>query len=123
MSFSPAWCTLASETLTPLKNLLDHKNDLIALIATQVLSKIKGAEAAKLLANALQHSSSRVRRFALRAYLKTGNPCLGEIFTIIDDPDVTTRAIFLDFLGRERDEKVEKLLLNYLEREPQQERG
>lgn len=111
---------LGKRDLTPLKNLLDHENDLIALIATQVLSKTKSAEAAKLLANALQHSSSRVRRFALRAYLKVETPCVGEIFTIIDDPDVTTRAIFLDFLGRERDEKVEKLLLNYLEREPHQ---
>jgi hypothetical protein len=111
---------LADKDIAPLEDLLAHDNDLIALTVTQILGRIEGEEAAKLLAKTLRHSSPKVRRHGLRAYLAGGNPSLNELFTIIDDPDVTTRAILLDFLGRERNEKVERLLLNYLEQRSRQ---
>lgn len=103
-----------------LSDLVDHENDLVALGATQILSKIKGKEADSLIVKALDHSSPKVRRYALRSHLETGDPCLEEIFKKIDDPDLTTRSMLLSFLGSGRNEKAERLLLNYLQRLEQQ---
>jgi len=109
-----AMVDLGNIDISPLAELLENENELIALQAMQVLSKIKAEKTGKLFAGGLQHSSAKVRRFALRAYLETASPSVDEVFKCIEDPDTTIRSIALSFLGRERNEQAEKLLLNYL---------
>ncbi len=111
---------LGKKEVSPLRELLANENDLIALGAIQVLRKIKGDEPAELITRSLEHSSAKVRRYALRSCIAAGNPNLDELFKVIDDPNITTRSILLSLLGRGRNEKAEKLLLNYLQREPWQ---
>ncbi|MFO7605653.1 MAG: hypothetical protein R6W72_05075 [Desulfurivibrionaceae bacterium] len=109
--------------LAPLKELLEAENELVVLQAARVLGRLEGAEAGKLVRKAMRHSSSKVRRYALRTHLKAGNPRIDEVFKFIDDPDLTARNICLAFLGRERNRTVEELLLNYLQRESRQPLG
>ncbi len=115
-----AMVKLGRRDITPLRELLANGDDRIVVRAIQVLDEITGEEPAKLIVQSLQHSSPKVRKQALRSCIAAGSPNIDEIFQIIDDPDVTARAMFLSFLGRERDETAEKMLLAYLQSEPRQ---
>ncbi len=107
----------------PLEELLAAENELVVLQAVRILGRLESAEAVKLVRKAMRHSSSKVRRNALRSHLKAGNPRIDEVFRFIEDPDLTARNICLAFLGRERNRTVEELLLNYLQRESRQALG
>jgi hypothetical protein len=105
---------MARKDLAPLGTLLAEQDDLIVVRSIQVLDKVAGEEAAKLIVQALRHSSAKVRRQALRSYIAAGNVQLDKIFKFIDDPEETTRAQLLLVLSRERNERAEKMLLAYL---------
>jgi HEAT repeat protein len=82
-----------------------------------ILGHLKDEASRQLLSNLLGHQLPAVRRQALKALLARDKDVFEEVFSLITDPDESIRKIVLQHFGRERNVRLERLLLRYLEAE------
>jgi HEAT repeat protein len=94
----------------------DAEADLVPRLVF-ILGHLKDEASRQLLSNLLGHHSPAVRRQALKALLARDKDALEEVFALITDPDESIRKMVLQHFGRERNVRLERLLLRYLEAE------
>jgi hypothetical protein len=92
----------------------DAEADLVPRLVF-ILGHLKDDASRQLLSNLLGHPSPAVRRQALKALLARDKDAFEEIFALITDPDESIRKMVLQHFGRERNVRLERLLLRYLE--------
>ncbi len=107
---------LARKDIRPLEDMLQHPNDRLVYRLVVVLGHLEGNKPLQLLLKMTRHYSERVRRGALTGLLKHDSHVLKRVFFLIEDPNPMIRSQIIEYLGRERNELSEDLLLEYLER-------
>ena len=98
----------------PLVMLTDHTEDRMVARLVPVLYRVGGPAVVECLMRLTRHSSSPVRRLALKTVIHGRMSPPAQLFELIDDPDEAVRRIILKQLGRERDPVAEELLVSYL---------
>jgi hypothetical protein len=94
----------------------DAESDLVPRLVF-ILGHLKDEASRQLLSNLLGHQSPAVRRQALKALLARDKDAIEEVFSLMTDPDESIRKMVLQHFGRERNVRLERLLLRYLEAE------
>lgn len=107
---------LSRKDIRPLEDLLKYPDDRLVYLLTVVLIHLEGKKPLQLLLKMTRHYSERVRRGALTGLLKHDSHVLKRVFFLIEDPNPMIRSQIFEYLGRERNELSEDLLLEYLER-------
>ncbi len=106
---------MADRDFAPLEKLIyEAEADLMPRLVF-ILGYLKDEASRRVLSDLIGHPAAAVRRQVLRAILARDNQALEEIFTLIDDPDESIRKMVLQHFGRERNVRMERLLLRYLE--------
>ncbi|MCF8069519.1 MAG: HEAT repeat domain-containing protein [Desulfobacterales bacterium] len=98
----------------PLQQLLSNPQTSVARNIAFVLNRIEGDSAVKMLLRILRHPSERARKDALKALIKKGFDNINQLFFLLDDPDDEVKQLLLKFMGRQRNQDIEQLLLNRL---------
>lgn len=106
---------LAMQDVNQVARLLDSEDEKIVIRGLQILAAIPGKIAEELAMGLVNHPSPRFRRQALRA-LTGKNPDKRKLFPMIDDPDPTVRTQALALISSERNTDMERMLLDYLEK-------
>ena len=108
--------TLANRDIEPLERLLNHRDQNLVLKMVPVLKDLEGDRPSELLLELVRNPSERIRRAALDTLMARDRQLLKEVFLLIEDDSAPVRKLMLDFMGKERNEVVEDLLLDYLEK-------
>jgi hypothetical protein len=98
-----------------LESLVNNKDERIAEKIIPVLSRLEGDIFLKHLMKLARHTSTSVRRMAVKAIVQAHGNQTSAIFEFIDDPDASVRRIILAQMGQSRNEIVEDLLMKYLQ--------
>jgi HEAT repeat protein len=114
---------IVSDTIFPLvckdmdwlESLINNSDERIVAKLIPILSRLEKSASVKYLMKLTGHSSSSVRRTALKAILDTGSNQISAIFEFIDDKDASIRRIILTQMGKSKSEIAENFLLQYLQ--------
>jgi hypothetical protein len=106
---------LACQNISCLEPLINDSDERIVENVVPVLSRIEGDTSFKYLMRLARHSSSSVRRMAIKAIGQARGSQISAIFEFIDDPDNSVRQVILKQMGRSRNEIAEDLLMQYLQ--------
>ena len=82
-----------------------------------VLKDLKGEKPSEILLTLVHNSSERIRRRALDTLIARDYRLLKEVFSLIEDPSDPIRMLMFKYLGRNRNELAEGLLLDYLDKQ------
>ena len=107
--------SLASRDIAPLERLLNHRDQSLVQRIVPVLKDLEGERPTKLLLALVRNSSERIRKCALDTLMARDPHLLKEIFPLIEDPSDPIRMIMLNYMGQDRNEVAEDLLMDYLE--------
>jgi len=107
--------SLASRDIVPLERLLKHRDQNVVERIVPVLKDLEGERPSELLLTLVRNSSERIRKRALHTLMTRDPHLLKEIFPLIEDPSDPIRMIMLNYMGQDRNEVAEDLLLDYLE--------
>jgi hypothetical protein len=108
--------TLANRDIEPLERLLNHRDQNLVLKMVPVLKDLEGDRPSELLLALVRNPSERIRKAALDTLMARDRQLLKEVFLLIEDDSAPVRKLMLDFMGKERNEVAEDLLLDYLEK-------
>ena len=108
--------SLAARDLGPLEYMLHHSEENLLQKLIQVLGHLEGERPTQILFGKLKHPSERIREEAVRALLIQEPWFPDKLFPLIEDESEYVRSVALRYLERYRNEEVENLLLDYLDR-------
>ena len=108
--------SLASRDLRPLEAMLDRPEEDLVQKLVLVVSSVGGERPIQILAKMVHHSSARVRQAAVKGLLRRGPASIEELLHLIEDEDESVRRLIWHYMGKERNEVSETLLLQYLEK-------
>jgi len=108
--------SLAARDLGPLEYMLHHSEENLQQKLIQVLGHLEGERPTQILFGKLKHPSERIREEAVRALLIQEPWFPDKLFPLIEDESEYVRSVALRYLERYRNEEVENLLLDYLDR-------
>jgi hypothetical protein len=80
-----------------------------------VLKSLKDEKSTGILQSLVKHDSGLVREEALKAILAGEEIFSKDLFRLIEDPDESIRQRVFYRMGRERDERIEEMLMEYLQ--------
>lgn len=107
---------LAEQNFTPLHKLLCSAQPELLKILIYVLRFMDDEASFEWLTELLHHESADVRKEALKAVYHRDAEMIADLGVLLDDPDDTVRQLFLNYSGMQRDPRIEKMLLQYLQR-------
>ena len=108
--------TLARRNLAPLERLLKHPNEDLVQRLILILGHIKEDKVTELLFQMLGHPSGGIRMQTLKVLFAMDFQLLEKIFHLVEDESDAIRLLMLEGMGRRRDDRAERLLLDYLEK-------
>jgi HEAT repeat protein len=108
--------SLAARDLGPLEYMLHHSDEHLLQKLIQVLGHLEGERSTQILFGKLKHPSERIREEVVRALLIQEPWFPDKLFPLIEDESEYVRSVTLKYLERYRNEEVENLLLDYLDR-------
>ena len=82
-----------------------------------VLKDLKGDRPSEILLTLVRNSSERIRRRALDTLIARDSRLIKEVFPLIEDPSDPIRMRMFEYLGQNRNELAEGLLLDYLDKQ------
>lgn len=106
---------LVHEDKDCLESLMNDSDEKIVVKLLPVLSRLEKDVFLKYLMQLTRHSSTLVRRKAVRAILDTESNQLSSMFNLMEDPDTSIRRMVLAQMGKSRSESAENFLLQYLQ--------
>ena len=107
--------SLAARDIAPLERLLNHSSKDLVQSMIPVLKDLEGERPSELLLMLARDSSEQIRKTALDTLMARDRQLLQEIFPLIDDDSDHIRRLILQYIGEDRNEFMEGLLLDYLE--------
>lgn len=113
---------LATRDIAPLERLLNHPNENLVQTIVPVLKDLEGDRPSELLLMLVRHSSDRIRKHALDTLMARDPHLLKEVFPLIEDDSEPIRLLMLKYIGQDRNELAEGLLLDYLQQRQFQRR-
>lgn len=105
---------IAKQDFRPMKKLLFSSDKVLAGHLIFILRFFTDQHSRKVLIQLLKDDSELIRKQALKTLFARKEHAFKDIFFLIDDPDNRIRTLLLKHMGRERNEKSEQLLLDYL---------
>jgi HEAT repeat protein len=106
---------LAHRDVKPLETMLARPEEELVQKLVYVLGRIDGERSTQILARMVHHPSPRVRHEALKPLLSRGTENIKGLFQLVEDKNDAIRRLFLRYMGQEKNEVTETLLLEYLE--------
>lgn len=106
---------LAGRDIAPFERLLNHSDKNLVQRMMPVLKDLEGDRPSELLIMLARNSSEQVRKTALDTLMARDRQLLQEIFPLIDDDSDHIRRLILQYIGEDRNEFIEGLVLDYLE--------
>jgi hypothetical protein len=106
---------LVRQDISCLESLVNNSDEKMAEKLVLVLSRQETDQAQKYLQRLARHSSTSVRRMAIKVIGQSHGNQIPLIFEFIDDPDVSVRRMILSFMSQSRNEIAENLLIQYLQ--------
>ena len=82
-----------------------------------VLKDLKGDRPSEILLTLVRNSSERIRKRALDTLIARDSRLIKEVFPLIEDPSDPIRMRMFEYLGQNRNELAEGLLLDYLDKQ------
>lgn len=101
--------------LHPLEQLLSSNDEYMVRILIDIVGRIPGQKANQILLKMLHNPSERIRQQAIKHFITQGSLFLEIIFPFIDDSSKSIRQLILDYLKKNKSEKGEALLTEYLQ--------
>jgi HEAT repeat protein len=106
---------LAHRDVKPLETMLARPEEELVQKLVYVLGRLDGERSTQILAKMIHHPSPRVRLEALKPLLSRGTNDIKGLFQLIEDKNDAIRRLFLRYMGQQKNEVTETLLLEYLE--------
>jgi len=94
---------------------LNHSDKNLVQRMMPVLKDLEGDRPSELLIMLARNSSEQVRKTALDTLMARDRQLLQEIFPLIDDDSDHIRRLILQYIGEDRNEYIEGLVLDYFE--------
>ncbi len=107
---------LARKDIRPLELLMNQSDDSTAQKLVYVLGQLEGEKPTQILLSMTHHSSYGVRKQALKHLLKRDAQLLKKLFPLIEDDNKEIRQLLLNYMGSQKSELAESLLLDYIEK-------
>jgi hypothetical protein len=107
---------LASQDMGLLERILNKADEKLIKNLVPVFVKLEGDQAMSYLMGLARHPSDQVRQEAVKGILRRDPARLKEIFDLIDNLEEGVRLLILEQMGRSRDESVEELILEYVQK-------
>ena len=108
-------CSLAGRDISPFERLLNQPDKNLVQKMIPVLKKLKGDRPSELLLMLIRNPSEKIRMTAFDTLMARDRRHLQEVFYLIDDESDRIQRRILKYIGENRNEFVEKLVLDYLE--------
>ncbi|MBU1170536.1 MAG: hypothetical protein KKD44_13315 [Proteobacteria bacterium] len=106
--------TLSNKDYHPLIKLLSHPDEKVVQNVIFILGQFDGAEQTKALINKLKTTTGPLRLELVKCLSKR-QPVLVDTFApLLDDPDLSVKHCVIERLGKEKNARSEKLLMNML---------
>jgi HEAT repeat protein len=106
---------LAHRDVKPLETMLARPEEELVQKLVYVLGRVDGERSTQILEKMVHHPAPRVRHEALKPLLSRGTKDIKGLFQLIEDKNDAIRRLFLRYMGQEKNEGTETLLLEYLE--------
>ncbi len=108
---------LAGRDMGRFESLLKGADKALVERLVPVLKDLKGERPSEILLTLVHNSSERIRRRALDTLIARDYRFLKEVFSLIEDPSDPIRMLMFKYLGQNRNELAEGLLLDYLDKQ------
>ncbi len=105
---------LARKDMAPLERLLNHPNQNLVQRIVPVLKELDGDRPSEILLMLVRSSPEPVKKRALDTLIARDPQRLKEVFPVIEDGSDPIRMLMLQYLGNDRNELAEALLLDYI---------
>ncbi|MCJ7684716.1 MAG: HEAT repeat domain-containing protein [Desulfobacteraceae bacterium] len=108
---------LAGRNMGPFERLLNDADKALVERFVPLLKDLKGERPSEILLALVHNSSDRIRARALDTLIARDYRLLKEVFSLIEDPSDPIRMRMFKYLGQDRNELAEDLLLGYLDKQ------
>jgi hypothetical protein len=114
---------MAKRDFTSFERLIFSDDKAMSVRLVQILKFFNTEHSRKILSKLVCDESAIIRKQALKIIINKNDLSLEEISDLLNDPDDSIRSLLLQHLGREKNDKIEQLLLEYLQSDQAKQNG